>query len=192
MPFLYSADMALFLFLNRNMANPIFDIVMPFITNAHNWRIPIVLIWLSLIIFGRKEGRITAILVVVILALSDQLSSSVIKPWINRIRPCFVVEGARLLINQVKSPSFPSSHAANMAAMAVLFSVKYRRLMALFIAIAVTVSYSRIYVGVHYPSDMLGGWGLGIACAVIILILEKFIRNTIQKKVMNKEKSTSD
>ena len=184
--------MALFLFLNRNMANPIFDIVMPFITNAHNWRIPIVLIWLSLIIFGRKEGRITAILVVVILALSDQLSSSVIKPWINRIRPCFVVEGARLLINQVKSPSFPSSHAANMAAMAVLFSVKYRRLMALFIAIAVTVSYSRIYVGVHYPSDMLGGWGLGIACAVIILILEKFIRNTIQKKVMNKEKSTSD
>jgi len=192
MPFLYSADTALFLFLNRNMANPIFDIVMPFITNAHNWRIPILLMWLSLIIFGRKEGRITAILVVVILALSDQLSSSVIKPWINRIRPCFVVEGARLLINQVKSPSFPSSHAANMAAMAVLFSVKYRRLMALFIAVAVTVSYSRIYVGVHYPSDMLGGWGLGIACAVIILILEKFIRNTIQKKVMNKEKSTSD
>ncbi len=192
MPFLYSADTALFLFLNRNMANPIFDIVMPFITNAHNWRIPILLMWLSLIIFGRKEGRITAILVVVILVASDQLSSSVIKPWINRIRPCFVVEGARLLINQVKSPSFPSSHAANMAAMAVLFSVKYRRLMALFIAISVTVSYSRIYVGVHYPSDMLGGWGLGIACSVIILILEKFIRNTIQKKVMNKEKSTSD
>ena len=186
MSFLYSLDTALFLFLNRGFANPVFDVVMPFVTDVHHWRIPIFIIWLALIIFGKKKGRVTALLVVVILVLSDQLSSSVIKPWINRIRPCFVVEGVRLLIEQSGSPSFPSSHAANMAAMAVLFSVKYRKFAALFIAIALMVSYSRIYVGVHYPSDLLGGWMVGIACASAVLMAEKQILGAIKIRCLKK------
>jgi undecaprenyl-diphosphatase len=186
MTFLSSLDTAGFLFLNRVLANPVFDFVMPFITNVHNWRVPVILIWLFLMIFGGKKGRWTGILVIVILVLSDQLSSSVIKPWINRTRPCFVVEGARLLINQVKSPSFPSSHAANTAAMAMLFSMKYRRLSILFVSIAFIVSYSRIYVGVHYPSDIFGGWVVGIVCSGIVLVLEKQIGLQIQKRLLKK------
>lgn len=136
--------------------------------------------------FRQEKGRITALLVVVILLLSDQLSSSVIKPWINRTRPCFVLGDVRLLIEQSGSPSFPSSHAANMAAMATLFAVKYRRLTVLFVAVALLVSYSRIYVGVHYPSDLLGGWVVGMACAATVLMIETqvgiFFKNRLHEK----------
>ena len=181
-----SIDTTIFLFLNRGVANPVFDIVMPFLTDLNNWKIPIALLWLSLIIFGGKKGRITALLVVVILTMTDQLSSSLIKPWVGRVRPCFVLENVRLLINQPHSPSFPSSHATNNAGMAFLFSMKYRRFTWLFILIAVMVAYSRIYVGVHYPSDILAGGVLGVLCAAVILGIEKAIGIFYQKKRTNR------
>ncbi len=182
MELLYSIDCSVLLFLNRTLANPFFDFIMPYITEEDYWRIPIGVVWFALVIFGGKKGRITALLVVVILTLSDQLSSAVIKPWVNRVRPCFVVEGVRLLIDQSGSPSFPSSHAANMAAMATLFSVKYRRYTAVFISIAGLVAYSRIYVGVHYPSDLLGGALVGVLCAAAVLGVERWVRKLWQER----------
>lgn len=176
MAFLYAIDRAVFLFFNRTLANPVFDFVMPYITEEDYWRIPILLVWLALVIFGGKKGRIVALLVIPILTLSDQVSSFVVKPWVQRVRPCFVVEGARLLIDQSRSFSFPSSHAANNAAAAVLFSVKYRRYTWVFVFIAGVVAYSRVYVGVHYPSDILGGALLGVLCAGVILGLERAVQ----------------
>ncbi len=171
--FLYSLDRGLFLLLNRGAANPVFDVVMPFITEANHWKLPLALAWLALMIFGGKKGRIAGLMAVIILTLSDQLSSSVLKPLLARIRPCFAVEGARLLITQSGSFSFPSSHASNNAALAFLFSVKYPRYKWIFITIAALVAYSRIYVGVHYPSDVAGGILLGVLCALAILAAEK-------------------
>ena len=174
--FLYQIDKSVFIFFNSTVANPFFDVIMPFITESDHWRIPIALIWLSLIIFGGKKGRIVAVLVAVILTLSDQVSSFVVKPWVDRVRPCFAMEMVRLLIDQPGSPSFPSSHASNMASMALLFSIKYRKYIWIFIGLAVLVSYSRIYVGVHYPSDIMGGWILGMMCGLIGLGCERCVR----------------
>lgn len=186
MEFLYSLDKTIFLFFNRSIANPVFDLIMPFITETDHWRIPILLMWLSLVIFGGKKGRIVALLVVVILTLSDQVSSFVVKPFVNRVRPCFVLENVRLLIDQPRSPSFPSSHAVNNTAVAALFSVKYKRYMWIFISIAALVAFSRIYVGVHYPSDVGGGIVLGILCAGLILCIEQGIRILWQKRKLKK------
>ncbi|MBN2416509.1 phosphatase PAP2 family protein [bacterium] len=166
---LYGIDKTLFLFLNSGLANSVFDTVMPFVTDADNWRIPLGAAWLALLLFGGRRGRIAALLAVVVLTLSDQVSSSLLKPLIGRVRPCFAVEGARLLIRQSRSFSFPSSHAANNAALALFFSVKYPRATWVFITIAVLVGYSRIYVGVHYPSDVAGGFLVGAACAAVVL-----------------------
>jgi len=191
MALLYSIDRAIFLFFNRTLSNPVFDFIMPYITEEDYWRIPIFLIWLALIIFGGKKGRIVALLVVLILTLSDQMSSSVIKPWVRRVRPCFVVEGAHMLIRQSRSFSFPSSHASNMAAMAVLFSIKYPRFKAVFISIATLVVYSRIYVGVHYPLDILSGALLGLLCVAVVLLCERWITTIRDKRKSSGNDETS-
>ena len=183
MDFLLSIDTQLFLILNRGVANPVFDIIMPFITESDNWKIPMAIIWLSLIVFGGKKGRITALLIVLVITLSDQLSSSVIKPLVARIRPCFTVENARLIIHQSHSKSFPSSHAANMSAAALLFSVYYPRFKWIFISIAILVAYSRIYVGVHYPADILAGAVLGVLCTIIVLQTKKAAVMLWNKKI---------
>jgi len=180
--FFYSIDRTLFYFLNHAFVNPVLDWLMPMITEEDNWRIPILLVWLSLMVFGGKKGRITALLVLLIVALSDQLVNFVIKPWIGRVRPCFVLENVRCLIDQPNSPSFPSSHASNMAAMATLFSYRYRRYTAGFVFIAFLISFSRMYVGVHYPSDMTAGWCVGIVCAVVILFLGRKAGDRIQMR----------
>ena len=180
--FLYEIDRTVFVLINQTLSNRLFDLIMPYITELDYWRIPIFLAWLALIIFGGQKGRITALLVVILLTLSDQLSSAVIKPWVNRLRPCFALDNVRLLIDQSRSPSFPSSHATNNAAMAALFSFRYRRYMPIFISIALLVSYSRIYVGVHYPSDVLGGLVIGVLCCTLILLLERVVR-TVWLKV---------
>ncbi len=188
MDFLYAVDRTLFLFLNRTVANPVLDWLMPIITEEHNQYIPILLIWLTLMIFCGKKGRITGLLIIIIITLSDQLSSSVIKPLVGRTRPCFVVDGVRLLIDQSRSFSFPSSHATNMAAAATLFSVKYPRGRIIIISIAAAVAYSRIYVGVHYPSDLVGGAILGVLCAAVVLMAERLIVQWSQKR----KRDTSD
>jgi undecaprenyl-diphosphatase len=175
MDFLYSIDKAIFFFFNRSLSNPVLDWLMPFITTEAHWTIPIVLIWLSLILFGGRKGRITALLVVVILLLTDQIVNFVIKPLVGRTRPCFVLEPVRLLIHQPHSHSFPSSHAANMASMATLFTVRYRKYAAWFISIALLVSISRIYVGVHYPSDVAAGLVIGTLFASAILRMEQCV-----------------
>ena len=187
MELLYSIDRTVFLFFNRTVANPVFDFIMPIITELDYWRIPIFLMLLALLIFGGNKGRIVVLLVAIIVTMSDQLSSHVIKPLVGRVRPCFVVEGVRLLIRQSRSFSFPSSHASNMAAVATLFSVKYPRYKIAFISLAALVAYSRIYVGVHYPADILGGALLGTLCAAIVLLIERRISIILRRRKSSKK-----
>ncbi len=180
-----NADTQLFLLVNQKLANGIFDFVMPFITNSDHWIIPLVLVWLALIIFGGTKGRVTAVLILIIVILSDQVSSSVIKPWIKRPRPCnpdHVIEGARYLMGLKKSFSFPSSHAANNAAAATLFAIRYPKWKWFPITIAVMVSYSRIYVGVHFPLDVIFGALLGWILTLIVLKIKDIIIHYIQIK----------
>ncbi|MBN1780976.1 phosphatase PAP2 family protein [bacterium] len=176
-------DIKLFLAINRDAANPILDTVMPFITDLDNWIVPIVLVWLYLMIFRGKEGRIAGISLIILIALSDQLSCSVLKPLFHRLRPChpdFFIEGGRFLIGMKKSYAFPSGHASNMGAMATYFSVKYPRTRAIVIPIGLMVSISRVYVGVHYVSDVLAGLVLGIGCALLVIKSENPVLRGLQ------------
>jgi undecaprenyl-diphosphatase len=162
---LLEIDKAVFLFINRSLANPVSDFLMPLITEEDHYRIPILIIWAALILFGGRKGAMTAVLSALVLGIDDQIVNFWIKPMVGRTRPCFIVEGMRLLIDQPNSPSYPSSHAANMAAMATLFSGRYPRWKAVFIGTAALIAYSRIAVGVHYPSDVLAGAAVGTAVA---------------------------
>lgn len=157
------------------MQNSLFDRIMPVITDIHYWKILILIVWLALIVKGGKKGRIAAILVIIVVGLSDLLIAQAIKPVVARVRPCNVLPHVHLLVGcgGMESYSFPSSHASNIFAAASFLGYKYKRLIPVFISIAFLVAYSRVYVGVHYPFDVLGGAVVGVICAGIILIIER-------------------
>lgn len=180
MEFLQSIDAVLFHFINGTLANPVTDKLMPFITERDNWFIFYALIWLFLIIKGGVRGKVAALLIVPLILLSDQTANNVIKPFFHRIRPCHVLEDVNLLIKCSDSFAFPSNHAVNNFAAAVLFSYFYPPMKYFLYTGALIVSLSRIFVGIHYPFDVLGGAAVGIIFALLIIYFWKLINNKFQ------------
>lgn len=162
-------DHAVFQWINQSWANPILDRLFPVLTDFDHWRVPVVIGFLLLGALGRGKGRVTVLLVVVGIALSDQTAAHLLKPLVGRTRPCNALENVRLLVPGSGAFSFPSAHAANMTSAALVLSVRYRRLMAVWISLAALVCLSRVYVGVHYPLDVVGGVVVGAFAALAVL-----------------------
>ena len=162
-------DTWLFLKINTRWTTPLLDNIFPVWREANTW-IPLYLFLVLLIFFnfGWKAWPYIVFIAVTI-AVSDQLSSSLFKDWFNRPRPCrdpFLQDYVRLLLNRCPaSGSFTSSHATNHFAAAVFFyhTLKpwFKKYIYLFFFWAATISYGQVYVGVHYPLDIIGGAVLG-------------------------------
>jgi undecaprenyl-diphosphatase len=169
---LISIDAQLMYLINVTLANAVTDAVMPIVTAE--WFVRPILV-LGVIVAawrGGKYGRITAFLAILAVILSDQLSSQVIKPWVGRLRPCKEhADWIHLLVNCSSGKSFPSSHAVNSFAQAVLWSCRYPRIGKYAYPLASLIALSRIFVGVHYPFDILTGAFLGAVCGGVILVL---------------------
>ena len=172
-------DLQLFYWINLSLANQFFDFLMVFVTTRENWYIPGGIAWLYVMIKGGKRGRIFGVLIVLTIIFSDQISSTLLKPLIGRLRPCKALEGFRLLVHCGSKYGFPSSHATNGAAIATMFSVYSRKWTPIWILFAFFIGVSRIYVGVHYPSDVVSGWILGILISVILIAIAKRIFNDL-------------
>ncbi len=173
--FFANIDTYLFYAVNHGWQNKFFDTVMPIITDIKCWKIPLLAAWLCLMIFGGKKGRITGIVLVVSIILIDLFNSYPLKFLFARIRPCNVLPDVRALVSTSTSYSFPSSHATNIFALATILSNKYRSFRFYFFSVALVVGISRIYVGVHYPFDVLAGAVVGILCGLGALKMEKRI-----------------
>ena len=175
---LRSVDTAIFFFINHTLANPILDWFMPFLTNLNqHWETIVVVsgLWVWLMARGGRRGRTVGILLVLSIALSDQFSSSVLKHFVGRLRPCHVLQGVRLLVDCGGGLSFPSSHAVNNFAGATVLSRYYGKYKWWWISIASLVALSRPYVGVHYPSDIAGGAIVGWLCAELTIRCWQFV-----------------
>lgn len=167
---LIKIDHTLFHFINNTIANPILNWLMPIVTNENNIAIPLLLFWLWLLLFQGKRGKIAAILLLFTVILADVIAAQIIKPWIGRIRPSHaMLDNINLLVSKGGKYSFVSNHAANTMAAATIIGYFYKKWKSVVIIISIIVGFSRVYVGVHYPFDVLGGWLFGYTVAWGIL-----------------------
>ena len=157
-----NVDKKIFTFFNSSIANPVFDIFFPIITNQDIWIIPILLGIIILSIKGGTKGRIASIVLIIGVILADYSSAQIIKPYFQRLRPSHdILDQIRLLVPKGGRYGFVSSHAANMYVSATILGYFYSKQKRLFFTIASLVAYSRVYVGVHYPADIVFGGFLG-------------------------------
>lgn len=165
------------------------DILMWYISKSTTW-LPLYALLVGLIVYrfgilspslcreGRRGSSLLRVLIIlagfaVAVGMSDFVSSGIIKPWVCRLRPTHEPEIAGLihLVNGYTGGlyGFVSSHAANTMACALLFALLYRNKYAtigLMLWVALNC-YSRMYLGVHYPADIIGGLAIGALMATL-------------------------
>lgn len=177
-------DTRIFLALN-GLHTPWADTIMYWVTQRNTW-IPLyalLIVWLIWKYNQRAAGMIGALILTIVIA--DQTASGLLKPFFERLRPCHVLylqDRLHLVVEDCGGRyGFASSHAANSFGLAMalylLVGKKYPWTTWFFFPWAVAVSYSRIYVGVHYPFDVAVGACIGAAAAwIAVKIVERILR----------------
>lgn len=173
---LITLDTELFLWLNSHHS-PCWDKIMWFISGKVEW-LPLYLLLLGYIIYRYRWRSITILIATAIaISLADQLSVIAFKETFQRLRPSHNPSITHLvhIVNGYRGGlyGFISNHAANSFALACLMSLLFRKkyLTILLFTWASLVSYSRIYLGVHYPGDILGGAVFGTLIGWLTYVL---------------------
>lgn len=150
----------------QSMRTPVGDVVMPFISGLGN--AGIIWILLAVVLLFMPKTRKSGAILIVALCFDVILCNVILKNIFCRIRPCDVNTAIRLLVARPVDFSFPSGHtAASFAAVSALFFAGEQRLWKFTLVPAVLIAFSRMYLYVHYPTDILGGIVVGIIAGYI-------------------------
>jgi undecaprenyl-diphosphatase len=161
-------DQNLFFTINHGLSNSFFDWLMPALRNRFFWTpLYLFIIIFSIRTYG-KQGWIMILFLGLTFGCTDFISSSLIKPTVQRLRPCNdpeIKSDVKNLIDCGSGYSFPSSHASNHFGLAVflivMFFSKWKLILPIGLLWAASISFAQVYVGVHYPVDILAGAILG-------------------------------
>ncbi|MES2807217.1 MAG: phosphatase PAP2 family protein [Bacteroidota bacterium] len=172
--YLLHLDRQIFYFINHDLGNAFFDVLMPVLRNK--------LVWIPLYIFifvfclwrYKKQGLIITVLLALTAGLADFGSATVIKSTFKRIRPCNDPAMAATIVSRVPCGtgfSFPSSHASDHFAIAMflgmVFLKRYRWVLPAGLVWAALISFAQVYVGVHYPVDVTTGAVFGVLIGLL-------------------------
>jgi len=180
-------DTTLFRLINQAGQNSFFDWFMPFMTDLKNFTYILVVLGAYILWRERRGGLVFLVFIGLTLAITDPFSGRLLKEWVGRIRPCHVLEQVRLLNGCNTIYSFPSSHATNIFAAAFFLVQMFPRLALLIFVIAAVVGYSRVYVGVHYPLDVIGGAAIGLLIAWPMRRLKDRVLARLNLKAVKRE-----
>lgn len=204
MHWLLALDRRLFDFFNQSFVNPFFDWLMPILSGDHGVKgvfiILAVAAGVAMLVFGDRRMRLCAVMTALIVGTNDGLICNTIKHAVGRPRPFVVLPEARNFgrighgyvaprfgpdgrpIPPPRGNSMPSSHAANWFAATMVLFVYYRRSLWFTLPLALAVSFSRLYNGVHFPSDVLAGAIIGAGYAIAALTALQTLWNWAGKK----------
>jgi membrane-associated phospholipid phosphatase len=169
MAWIQSLDVALFRFINETLSNPLLDRVMPFFS-GNSLFVPLLIVAAAILVWREgARGRVCLVMLVLAICLGDPLIVNTIKHAVGRLRPFNDISDAITRVGRGGSFSMPSAHAANWFAATMVMFVYYRRSVFFMLPLAGLVGFSRIYNGVHYPSDVLVGALLGMSYGALVV-----------------------
>ena len=163
-------DQWLFIKINSSFTNSFFDYLMPVMRYPLNWAPLYLFLGVFAILNYKGKGAWWLLFFIITIALTDMTGTYVFKHSFQRVRPCGDPDfffNVRLLADHCSTGySFVSNHAANHFGLASFFFITARPLLKNYAAIAFIwaglIAYSQVYIGIHYPSDILGGALLGL------------------------------
>lgn len=125
-----------------------------------------------LLLIANRRTRVAAIYALLAWGLANGITEA-LKTAIPFLRPCVELSDVQLRVGKLTTFGTASSHAANMAAVAVAFTASLGRWGWIWILIALFVGISRVYVGVHYPSQVLLGWLCGAFAGLLVVRMHR-------------------
>ncbi|WP_294129475.1 phosphatase PAP2 family protein [uncultured Clostridium sp.] len=162
-------DNTILRWINVKFRNKTFDKIMPIITSAGN--LGIIWIVISVLLMTKKDYRVLGQTILIALVITTIIGEGIIKNIVKRKRPFYGDDDKELLISRPITYSFPSGHTASSFAVAAVFIKTDNAASLEIILLACLIAFSRIYLGVHYPSDVIGGGIIGALCGLITVIL---------------------
>ena len=177
---LWKYDFEILFFIKDHIRNGFLDVVVPFYTNLGDDGI----IWIAvgLVMLVLKKTRKCGIMVLAALLVMLVLNNIILKNLIARPRPCATYPELVELVKIPHSYSFPSGHTVSAMAVAFTILTQHKKLGIVAFVMALLMGLSRLYVGVHFPTDVFGGIIVGALIALIIWSAEKKITPIILKK----------
>ncbi|WP_341350112.1 phosphatase PAP2 family protein [Clostridium drakei] len=162
-------DNYILLSIKNKMHGYVIDKAMVIITYLGNGGI----IWIaiSILLMSNEEYRNIGFMTSGTLILSTIIGEGIVKHLVRRIRPCNHLNENKLLISEPKSYSFPSGHTLSSFAVAGVLSVYFAEYSFIFIGIAFLIALSRVYLYVHYPTDVIAGIVLGLLCSKLVFMI---------------------